>query len=163
MRFSESKITTVEVASALLANARDSGKRVIFANGCFDVLHAGHVRYLEAAKELGDVLIVAINGDGSVRCLKGAGQPILDEQARARLVSAIRAVDYVVIFNEPNVESLLQQLRPHVHAKGTDYSVDSVPERLVAEALGIQIAIVGDAKNHSTRELLTSIRKTPNA
>jgi D-glycero-beta-D-manno-heptose 1-phosphate adenylyltransferase len=119
------------------------------------------VRYLDAARREGDLLVVGVNSDASARLLKGPGRPILDEQARATLVAALRAVDYVVIFNEPNVENLLSLVRPHVHAKGTDYSVDTVPERSVAEQLGIRIAIVGDAKDHSTRSFIESIRKAP--
>lgn len=146
-----------QIASAL----RESGKQIVFANGCFDALHVGHVRYLDGAKAEGDVLIVGVNGDASVCKLKGPGRPVLDENARARLVAAVRAVDYVVLFNEPTVETLLDELRPHAHAKGTDYTQDTVPERETAERLGIRIAIVGDAKNHSTRELIESVRKAP--
>ncbi len=138
-------------------NAR--GRNVVLTNGCFDILHAGHVRYLEGAKREGGVLVVGINSDGSVRKLKGAGRPILPAQARAELVAALRVVDYVVIFNEDNVEQLLRELRPNVHAKGTDYAVETVPERKVAAELGIRVAIVGDPKEHSTRELLSEIRE----
>ena len=135
------------------------GRNVVLTNGCFDILHAGHVRYLEGAKREGGVLVVGINSDGSVRKLKGAGRPILPAQARAELVAALRVVDYVVIFNEDNVEQLLRELRPNVHAKGTDYAVETVPERKVAAELGIRVAIVGDPKEHSTRELLSEIRE----
>ena len=131
------------------------------ANGVFDTLHVGHARYLAGAKAEGDLLVVAVNSDTSVRSLKGPGRPILDEQARAILVAALRVVDYVVIFSEPNVEKLLEALRPDVHAKGTDYTADSVPERAVAARLGIRVAIVGDPKDHSTRSLLDAIRKAP--
>src|SRR6202040_1990050 len=136
---------------------------MVLANGCFDTLHVGHVRYLSGAKAEGDLLVVAVNSDSSARPLKGPGRPILDEQARALLVAALRDVDYVVIFPEPNVERLLEELRPHVHAKGTDYTADSVPERAVAARLGIRVAIVGDPKDHSTREFLQSLRKAPHA
>jgi D-glycero-beta-D-manno-heptose 1-phosphate adenylyltransferase len=119
------------------------------------------VRYLEAARQQGDILIVAVNSDASLRSLKGPGRPVLDENARARLVAALRAVDYVVIFSEPTVASLLRDLLPDIHAKGTDYSTDTVPERAIAKDLGIQVAIVGDPKNHSTRALLSSLRKAP--
>jgi rfaE bifunctional protein nucleotidyltransferase chain/domain len=139
--------------------AKMEGKRVVFANGCFDTLHVGHVRYLQGAKEEGAVLIVGVNSDASVRSLKGPKQPILDEMARAQLVAALRCVDYVVVFPEANVERLLEDIRPDVHAKGTDYTAESVPERLVAKRLGIRVAIVGDHKDHSTRALLESIRK----
>jgi D-glycero-beta-D-manno-heptose 1-phosphate adenylyltransferase len=145
----------------VLDEARRQGKRIVMANGCFDTLHVGHTRYLEAAKGEGDLLVVAINSDASVRQLKGAERPVLDEQGRARLVAAVRDVDYVLIFSEPNVEALLQELRPHVHAKGTDYTAGSVPEREVAARLGIRVAIVGDPKDHSTRDLFAAIRKAP--
>lgn len=146
-----------EVASKL----RASGKKIVLANGCFDMLHVGHVRYLEGARAEAHALIVGVNADTSVCRLKGPGRPILDEQARALLVAALRAVDYVVIFPEPNVESLLAELRPDVHAKGTDYTTESVPERATADRLGIRVAIVGDPKNHSTRDLLNSVRQAP--
>jgi D-glycero-beta-D-manno-heptose 1-phosphate adenylyltransferase len=144
-----------DVAKRLRANS----KRIVFANGCFDILHVGHIRYLEGARGEGDALIVGVNADSSVCALKGPGRPILDERARALLVAALRAVDYVVIFPERNVESLLEEIRPDVHAKGTDYTEQSVPERAVAERLGIRVAIVGDPKNHSTRELLQTVRQ----
>src|SRR5215470_16290825 len=145
--------------SEISARLREAGKKIVFANGCFDTLHVGHVRYLEGAKAEGDVLIVGVNADASVCTLKGPGRPILDERARARLVAAIRAVDYVVVFEEPTDENLLEEVRPHVHAKGTDYTQESVPERATAERLEIRIAIVGDPKEHSTRELIESVRK----
>ena len=144
-----------------LAEHRRRGQRVVLANGCFDALHVGHVRYLEGARREGDVLVVAVNSDAGVCALKGPGRPILPESARADLVAALRAVDYVVLFNEPNVEALLASLRPDVHAKGTDYRADTVPERATAARLGIRVAIVGDPKEHSTRDLLESVRKAP--
>jgi len=159
MRRASDKIVTREALAPLLEKARRSGKRIVFANGCFDVLHAGHVRYLEAARNEGEVLVVAVNADSGARRLKGAGRPVLDEMARASLVAALRAVDYVVMFPEANVEALLATLRPDVHAKGTDYTADTVPERATAERLGIRVAIVGDPKDHSTTELLQSVRK----
>jgi D-glycero-beta-D-manno-heptose 1-phosphate adenylyltransferase len=146
-----------EVAKELRAHS----KKIVFANGCFDILHVGHIRYLEGARAEGDALIVGINADSSVCGLKGPGRPILDERARALLVAALRAVDHVVIFPEPNVERLLEEIRPDVHAKGTDYTPESVPERAVALRLGIRVAIVGDPKNHSTRELLQAVRQAP--
>jgi D-glycero-beta-D-manno-heptose 1-phosphate adenylyltransferase len=145
----------------LARNLRAQKRKIVFANGCFDILHVGHVRYLEGARCEGDALIVGVNADSSVCRLKGPGRPILDEGARALLVAALRAVDFVVIFPEPNVEALLEELRPDVHAKGTDYSAESVPERATADRLGIRVAIVGDPKNHSTRELLRSVRQAP--
>ena len=161
MRKAHEKIVSREKLISLLASAKQRGQRVVLANGVFDTLHVGHTRYLTGAKAEGDLLVVAVNSDSSVRALKGPGRPILDEQARAFLVAALRAVDYVVIFSEPNVEKLLEELRPDVHAKGTDYTADSVPERAVAARLGIRVAIVGDPKDHSTRSLLDAIRKAP--
>jgi rfaE bifunctional protein nucleotidyltransferase chain/domain len=161
MRSSESKIVARQKLKSLVADHKKRGQTVVFANGCFDILHVGHVRYLEAARQHGDLLMVAVNSDASARSLKGPGRPVLDESARARLVAALRAVDYVVIFSEPTVVSLLRDLLPDIHAKGTDYSVDTVPERAIAKELGIQVAIVGDPKNHSTRALLSSLRKAP--
>ncbi len=146
-------------AREIAARARSEGRRVVLANGCFDLLHVGHVRYLEGARACGDLLIVGVNSDRSVRTLKGDGRPLLDEQARARLVAALGAVDCVVIFDEPDVTALLGDLRPHVHAKGTDYTADTVPEREVVRALGGEVAIVGDAKQHSTRDLIARIVK----
>jgi rfaE bifunctional protein nucleotidyltransferase chain/domain len=161
MREAASKIVSREILREKLEAHKRRGQRIVFANGCFDTLHVGHVRYLEGARREGDVLVVGVNADSSVCELKGPGRPILDEHARAQLVAALRSVDYVVLFAEPNVEALLSELRPAVHAKGTDYSLDSVPERAVATLLGIRVAIVGDSKDHSTRELLDSIRKAP--
>jgi rfaE bifunctional protein nucleotidyltransferase chain/domain len=160
---SESKIVSRAELIRLLQGHKERGAAIVFANGCFDVLHVGHVRYLEAARAEGGILVVAVNSDASVRTLKGPGRPVLDEMARARLVAALRAVDYVVIFDESTVAPLLEELRPDVHAKGTDYSLDTVPERATAEKLGIRVAIVGDPKNHSTRALLQSLRKVPHA
>jgi rfaE bifunctional protein nucleotidyltransferase chain/domain len=161
MRRAESKIVTREGLRGKLAEHKNRAQRIVFANGCFDTLHVGHVRYLEGARREGDLLVVGVNSDSSVCVLKGPGRPILDENARALLVAALRAVDYVVLFSEPNVESLLEDLRPDVHAKGTDYTAETVPERATAARLGIRVAIVGDPKNHSTRGLLESVRKAP--
>jgi rfaE bifunctional protein nucleotidyltransferase chain/domain len=163
MRRAESKIVTRESLRARLAEHKQRRQRIVFANGCFDTLHVGHIRYLEGARSEGDVLIVGVNADSSVCALKGPGRPILDENARALLVAALRAVDYVVLFSEPSVESLLEDLRPDVHAKGTDYTLETVPERPTAARLGIRVAIVGDPKDHSTRDLLESVRKAPHA
>jgi rfaE bifunctional protein nucleotidyltransferase chain/domain len=163
MRQAASKIVTRDVLREKLMELKRHDRRVVFANGCFDTLHVGHIRYLEGARREGDTLVVGVNADSSVCNLKGPGRPILDENARAQLVAALRCVDYVVLFAEPNVESLLEDLRPDVHAKGTDYSADTVPERAVAARLGIRVAIVGDRKDHSTRDFLDSIRKAPHA
>lgn len=161
MRHAQSKIVSRDRLRELLAGHKRRGDRVVFANGCFDTLHVGHVRYLEGARREGDVLVVAVNADSIVCALKGSGRPILPESARADLVAALRAVDYVLLFSEPNVETLLESLRPDVHAKGTDYTADTVPERATAARLGIRVAIVGDPKGHSTREFLESVRKAP--
>jgi D-glycero-beta-D-manno-heptose 1-phosphate adenylyltransferase len=136
---------------------RAAGRTIAFANGCFDILHVGHIRYLESAAREGDVLIVALNDDASVRQLKGEGRPILPASDRAELVAALRCVDYVVIFSESTVGPLLTALRPDVHCKGTDYTVASVPERDIVLGYGGRTAIVGDPKDHSTRELLARI------
>ena len=142
---------------ARIAAERQRGRTVAFANGCFDLLHVGHVRYIEAAAQEADLLIVAVNDDESVRTLKGEGRPILKAADRAELVAALRAVDFVVIFPEPTVAPLLEALRPDVHCKGTDYTVESVPERAIVKAYGGRTAIVGDPKDHSTRDLLARI------
>jgi len=139
---------------AQVAARRQSGGRVVLANGCFDVIHVGHVRYLQGAKELGDVLIVGINSDKQVAFLKGPGRPIMGERERAEIVASMEAVDFVTIFDEPTVESLLMLIKPDVHAKGTDYTEESVPERKVVLSYGGRVAIVGDPKNHSTSQLL---------
>lgn len=138
---------------------RAAGRTIAFANGCFDLLHVGHVRYLESAAQEADILIVAINDDDSVRRLKGEGRPVLSAADRAELVAALRSVDYVVIFPEPTVGPLLTELRPDVHCKGTDYTVESVPERDIVRSYGGRTAIVGDPKDHSTRDLLSRIAR----
>jgi len=139
---------------------RAAGRRLAFANGCFDLLHVGHVRYLQSAAAEADRLIVAINDDDSVRRLKGEGRPVLAAAHRAELVAALRGVDYVVLFPEPTVGPLLEALKPDVHCKGTDYTPDTVPERDIVKGYGGRVAIVGDRKDHSTRELLARIGST---
>ena len=134
--------------------ARQNGAKVVLANGCFDVLHVGHIRYLQAAKAQGDLLVVGINSDRQVAVLKGPGRPIMAETERAEMVASISAVDLVTIFDEPTVENLLLALRPDIHAKGTDYTEETVPERDVVRSYGGRVAIVGDPKNHSTSEIL---------
>ena len=160
---SREKILSREGLQDVLDEHRRVGRKVVFANGVFDLLHVGHVRYLQAAREEGDLLIVGVNSDASTRKLKGAGRPILTERARASLVAALAAVDYVVVFDELDVEALLCEFQPDVHAKGTDYTPDSVPERDLAALLGIRVAIVGDPKKHSTRELLARLRDEKDA
>ena len=150
-------MTTEGELVAAIARDRAAGKTVAFANGCFDLLHVGHVRYLAGAAAEADRLIVAVNDDRSVAALKGAGRPILPAPERAELVAAIRGVDYVVVFGDANVERLLLLVKPDVHCKGTDYTVESVPERAVVAGYGGRTAIVGDAKDHATRDLLKRI------
>ena len=140
-----------------VARERAGGRSMALANGCFDLLHVGHVRYLQGAAAQADRLVVAVNDDRSVAGLKGAGRPILAAADRAELVAALRGVDYVVVFSDPTVERLLTLLKPDVHCKGTDYTVESVPERAVVAAYGGRTAIVGDSKSHATRELLARI------
>jgi D-glycero-beta-D-manno-heptose 1-phosphate adenylyltransferase len=155
------KILAREVLARRLERERSRGQRIVLANGCFDVLHVGHVRYLEGARREGDVLVVAVNSDASVKKIKGPGRPILPEDARAQLVAALGVVSYVTVFDEPDVTALLEVLRPDVHAKGTDYTVETVPERDTAIKLGARIAIVGDPKDHSTRGLLARLCSLP--
>jgi rfaE bifunctional protein nucleotidyltransferase chain/domain len=143
----------------LIAADRAAGRTIAFANGGFDLLHVGHVRYLQAASREADRLVVAINDDDSVRGLKGEGRPILAGADRAELVAALRGVDYVVLFPEPTVTPLLLAILPDVHCKGTDYTTDTVPERDTVRGYGGRIAIVGDPKDHSTRDLLSRIRQ----
>ncbi len=153
------KILSREGLHGVFEEHRRAGRKIVFANGVFDLLHAGHVRYLEAAREEGDVLVVGVNSDASARKLKGEGRPVLTERARASLVAALDAVNYVVIFGELDVRSLLREFQPDVHAKGTDYAPDTLPERELAALLGVRIAIVGDPKQHSTRDLLARLRQ----
>ena len=138
---------------------RSEHRSIVFANGCFDLLHAGHIRYLEGAAQQGDALVVGINSDRAVRELKGPGRPFLNQDARAELIAALRAVDYVVIFDDLTAEAILRDLRPGVHCKGTDYTEESVPERKVMEELGGRICITGDPKDHSTRQLIQEIQR----
>lgn len=145
--------------AARIAHDRAAGRTVAFANGAFDLLHVGHVRYLQAASAEADRLIVAVNSDASVRGNKGPSRPIVPEGARAELVAALRCVDYVLIFDDPTVDRLLRTLHPDVHCKGTDYTVDSVPERETVHAYGGRIAIVGDPKDHSTRDIIAKLAK----
>jgi D-glycero-beta-D-manno-heptose 1-phosphate adenylyltransferase len=151
------KIVTRERLIDRVGADRRAGRTIAFANGCFDLLHVGHIRYLQAASREADRLIVAVNDDG-VASTKGPGRPILNAAERAELVAALRGVDYVVIFPEPTVAPLLNLLKPDVHCKGTDYTSESVPERETVLAYGGRIAIVGDPKDHSTRDLLARIR-----
>lgn len=139
---------------------RAAGRRIVFANGAFDLLHAGHVRYLRAARDEGDVLVVAVNSDASVRRAKGPGRPIVPEGERAEIVAALGCVDAVVLFEEESPGGLIAELRPDVHAKGTDYTPESVPERQVVAGYGGRTVVVGDPKDHATTDLLDRIRAT---
>ena len=145
----------------IVETARKNGRRIVLANGCFDVLHVGHVRYLEAAKALGDLLIVGINSDEQTRRLKGAGRPVMSEDQRAEIVAALEAVDFVTVFDEPTVAELLLAIKPDIHAKGTDYTEASVPERDVVRSFGGQVAIVGDPKDHSSSEMIEKLALSP--
>lgn len=141
-----------------VARLHAQGKTVAFANGCFDVLHVGHIRYLQDAASRADALIVAINGDESVRTLKGEGRPVMNEQERAELISAVRGVSYVTIFHERSPGELLRKLKPDFHCKGTDYTEDSVPEAAIVREYGGRVLIVGDPKDHSTTAMLERMR-----
>ena len=153
------KIVSREELKRRVAEWRVAGERVVMANGCFDVLHVGHVRYLKAAKELGGKLVVAVNSDESVRGLKGEGRPVMPENERAEILATLEPVDAVVIFAEPNVRALLNEIRPDVQAKGTDYTADSVPERDVVTAYGGRVEIVGDPKDHSATAVIEQMRE----
>jgi D-glycero-beta-D-manno-heptose 1-phosphate adenylyltransferase len=158
MRPARAKVAALHAVARRVEEARRGGLTVALANGCFDVLHVGHVRYLEGARREADVLVVGINADDSVRRLKGPGRPVMPAEDRAMLVAALRAVDHVVVFEEDDVGRLLLTLRPDVHCKGTDYTEDNVPERDVVRSYGGRVAIVGDPKDHATRSLLERIR-----
>ncbi len=152
------KIRPLDKVVEALLPLRASGQTVALANGLFDLLHVGHLRYLAGAKGEADLLVVAINSDASARALKGPSRPIVVAQERAELVAGFACVDYVTIFGEADVASVLRRLRPDVHCKGTDYTVETVPEREVAKELGIRVAIVGDDKAHATRDLIDRVR-----
>lgn len=152
-----SRILSREDLIDRVKSARAKGARIVFANGCFDVLHVGHVRYLASARSLGDLLIVGVNSDDQVAMQKGAGRPILPSTERAEIVASLDSVDYVTVFAEPTVEQLLLALKPDIHAKGTDYTEETVPERDVVRSYGGRVAIVGDPKDHSTSEILTRL------
>jgi len=149
-----SRILDRKTLVARVQAARQGGARIVLANGCFDVLHVGHVRYLEGARALGDLLVVGINSDAQVAVLKGAGRPIMPEGERAEIVASLEAVDLVTIFAEPTVEGLLLALKPDIHAKGTDYTEETVPERAAVLSYGGRLAIVGDEKEHSTSQMI---------
>jgi D-glycero-beta-D-manno-heptose 1-phosphate adenylyltransferase len=159
VRPAAAKVGAIDEVASAVASARAAGRTVAFANGCFDVLHVGHVRYLAGARAEGDVLVVGVNGDASVRRLKGPDRPVMPEADRALLVAALRVVDHVVVFPEDDVKALLLRLKPDVHCKGTDYTPETVPERDVVRGYGGRVAIVGDPKSHDTRVLLERLRR----
>jgi rfaE bifunctional protein nucleotidyltransferase chain/domain len=151
------KVKTAEELVNVLEPARAAGLRIVFANGCFDLLHGGHVSYLEDAKSKGDLLVVGLNSDASMHKIKGPNRPVIPEAQRAEILAALDMVDYIVLFDDPTCERLLRTLRPHVHAKGTDYTRETVPERDVAHEVGIEIYIAGDPKENSTKDLIQLI------
>ena len=152
-----SKLKTLDELTRIAADARAGGRRVVMANGCFDLLHVGHVRYLTAAKKLGEVLIVAVNSDSSTRALKGEGRPIVSAEERAEILSALECVDYCFLFDELTLDDAIRRLRPDVQAKGTDYTRDNVPERAAVLEVGGRVEITGDDKDHSTKDLVELI------
>ncbi|MHB0970268.1 MAG: adenylyltransferase/cytidyltransferase family protein [Thermoanaerobaculia bacterium] len=137
---------------------RAAGKTIAFANGCFDLVHVGHVRFLQGAAETADVLVLGLNSDASVRTLKGTGRPYMPEGERAEILAALRCIDYVVIFEERSPAALIEEIRPDIHCKGTDYTAESVPEAAIVEKVGGRVVIVGDPKDHSTTELISRVR-----
>jgi rfaE bifunctional protein nucleotidyltransferase chain/domain len=152
------RILSLPEAMRRVAQARSTGASVVLANGCFDILHVGHARYLDGAKALGDLLVVGVNSDAQVTQLKGNGRPLMPQDQRAEMVAALQAVDLVVVFDQPTVEELLLALKPDIHAKGTDYTETTVPEREVVRSYGGRVAIVGDPKDHSTSQLIHRLK-----
>ena len=148
---------TIDEAVRLAERLRAEGKRIVLANGCFDVLHVGHIRYLKDARGLGDVLFLGLNDDAAVTRLKGPGRPVMPVDERVEILQALRDVDHVVVFAEDTADALVSRLRPDVHAKGTDYTLDSVPEAATARSVGTRVAIAGDPKSHSTRDVIARI------
>ena len=153
------KICKLDRLSSLIKKLREDNKKIVFANGCFDVLHVGHIRYLEGAKSLGDILIVGINSDKSELQLKGTGRPVMPGEDRIEIVAALECVNYVVLFSDPTVENLLRIIKPAIHAKGTDYTAETVPERDIVLSYGGQVAITGDRKDHSTTDIISKIQQ----
>jgi rfaE bifunctional protein nucleotidyltransferase chain/domain len=151
------KVYSLESLQPIVADLQRNGKIVVLANGCFDLFHVGHVRYLEAAKQLGDVLVVGLNNDSSVRRIKGPRRPLMSESERAEILAAFACVDYVVVFQGTTVEQVLLSLKPDIHCKGTDYTEETVPEKEIVRSYGGRIAIVGDPKDHSTRDLIQEV------
>jgi rfaE bifunctional protein nucleotidyltransferase chain/domain len=152
-----SKIKNIEEMKAITRLIRASGRKIVFANGCFDLLHVGHIRYLQNARTHGDVLVVGINGDAGVAALKGSGRPLQCAEDRAEMIASLACVDYVLLFDDPTVDGVLKALQPDIHAKGTDYSEESVPEKDTVRSYGGKVLIAGDPKDHSTRDLIKTI------
>ncbi|MDD5492438.1 MAG: adenylyltransferase/cytidyltransferase family protein [bacterium] len=153
----KNKIKSLQQLKKIVKLLKLQGKTVVLANGCFDLLHVGHIRYLEASKKLGDVLVVAINNDRSIRMIKDPQRPIIKQRARAEIVASLAAVDYVILFSEKKVDRVLRVLQPAIQAKGTDYTINSVPEKDLVESYGGRVAIVGDKKSHATKDLIKTI------
>ncbi|HSW38153.1 MAG TPA: adenylyltransferase/cytidyltransferase family protein [Acidobacteriota bacterium] len=151
------KIKTLQELKVISLAARESGRKIVFTNGCFDLIHVGHIRYLQHAGTMGDILIAGINSDACVKMLKGEGRPLQPQNERAEILASIGCVDFVLIFDTPTADPILEELRPDIHAKGADYTEDSVPERETVASYGGALAIAGDLKNHSTRDLITTI------
>ncbi|KPJ52999.1 ADP-heptose synthase [candidate division TA06 bacterium DG_24] len=157
MRERNRKVKTIPEMAGIAGRLRSEGRRLVLANGCFDIIHVGHIRYLEGARAAGDLLLVAVNGDRSVRALKGDGRPLMPADERAEIVASFGCVNYVIIFDEPTVDHVLTRIQPAVHAKGTDYTPESVPERETVRSYGGEVAIVGDRKCHATRNIIDII------
>lgn len=155
----QEKIKTLDELVSIVETARGQGKKIVFANGCFDILHVGHTRYITGAKEYGDILIVGVNSDESVRALKGEGRPVLNQDERLIMVAAMESVDYATVFGEKRVDRLLLELKPDFHAKGTDYTEDTVPEKDIVASYGGRVIITGDPKNHSSSGVIENVRK----
>ncbi len=154
-------IHSLDDLKGIVEEERRKGKKIVFGNGCFDLLHVGHVRYLAGARALGDILVVAVNDDESLISLGKRKSVITPAAERAEILAALSAVDYVITFSEPTVERLLRELRPDIHAKGTDYTAETVPEREIVRSYGGEVAIVGDPKDHSTRDIIEVVRQLP--
>jgi len=152
-------LLTLKTLQKVVEELKSQGKTIVFANGCFDILHVGHIRYLKSARDLGDVLIVGLNSDASIERIKGKQRPVTPLKERAEILSQLPFVDFIVVFDEPTADNVLATLKPHIHAKGTDYTEESVPERQTVLSYGGKIAIVGDPKDHSVREILRRMRR----
>ena len=156
------KLQTLTRLRSILKEARKNGRKIVLANGCFDLVHVGHVRYLQGAKKQGDILVLALNSDRSIRKLKGPGRPVLSQEERVEVLSSFACVDYLILFDEPNVEKLLEALRPDVHVKGSDYTRETVPEKDTARRVGAEVAIAGGPKVRNTRDIIRAIaRRAP--